>query len=254
MAAEQDFIDAQTSLGFLCQYGRGVPENDEEAVKWYRLAAEQGDARGQRHLGLMYERGQGVPQSYEEAGEWYRLAEDSYDRKVLDALDRVAGESEELNVTTALGRMNEEGIGFQQNSKMAVSWYLFSIEESEGRNKDALDGLGRMYEEGEYEAGNLLAHSECYKLAAEQGHPVGQTFLALMYLNGLGVPQNSVEAYKWFRLATDQGYAEAHYQVGSMYLNGHGVQRSNEEAVKWYRMAAEGGNSHAEEQLDEMHY
>ena len=41
--------------------GEGVPENDAEAVKWYRLAAEQGGARAQSNLGFMYETGRGVP-------------------------------------------------------------------------------------------------------------------------------------------------------------------------------------------------
>ena len=32
--------------------GEGVPEDDKEAVKWYRLAAEQGYAQAQYNLGL----------------------------------------------------------------------------------------------------------------------------------------------------------------------------------------------------------
>ena len=39
--------------------GRGVPENDTEAVKWYRKAAEQGDASAQYNLGVMYANGWG---------------------------------------------------------------------------------------------------------------------------------------------------------------------------------------------------
>jgi len=43
------------------QFGRGVFQDDAEAVKWYRLAAEQGDANAQFNLGGMYEDGEGVP-------------------------------------------------------------------------------------------------------------------------------------------------------------------------------------------------
>ena len=39
--------------------GRGVPEDDAEAVRWYRLAADQGDAGAQHNLGLMYATAQG---------------------------------------------------------------------------------------------------------------------------------------------------------------------------------------------------
>ena len=32
------------NLGLMYDSGEGVPEDDKEAVKWYRLAAEQGNA------------------------------------------------------------------------------------------------------------------------------------------------------------------------------------------------------------------
>ena len=48
-------------------FGDGVPENDAEAVKWYRKAADQGDASGQYNLALMYDNGDGVPEDDAEA-------------------------------------------------------------------------------------------------------------------------------------------------------------------------------------------
>ena len=54
--------------------GRGVPQDDAEAVRWYRLAAEQGHASGQRNLGLMYSNGRGVPQDHVSAHMWLNLA------------------------------------------------------------------------------------------------------------------------------------------------------------------------------------
>ena len=54
--------------------GRGVPENDVEAVRWFRLAAEQGYARAQFRLGLMYGFGSGVPQNNIRAYVWYSVA------------------------------------------------------------------------------------------------------------------------------------------------------------------------------------
>ena len=42
--------------------GEGVPEDDAEAVRWYRRAAEQGHALGQYNLGFMYASGEGVPE------------------------------------------------------------------------------------------------------------------------------------------------------------------------------------------------
>ena len=54
--------------------GKGVVEDAEEAVKWYRKAAEQGNDEAQNNLGLMYEDGRGVPQDNEVADEWFRRA------------------------------------------------------------------------------------------------------------------------------------------------------------------------------------
>ncbi len=72
--AEQGDAKAQRRLGFMCQFGRGVPEDDTEAVRWYRLAADQGDVTAQSILGNMYFNGEGVPEDDAEAVRWYRLA------------------------------------------------------------------------------------------------------------------------------------------------------------------------------------
>ncbi len=88
-AAEQGYAKAQYNLGGMYDKGQGVPQDDAEAVKWYRKAAEQGDAEAGRwwrkaaeqgdataqlSLGLMYGMGQGVPQDYVQAHMWFNLA------------------------------------------------------------------------------------------------------------------------------------------------------------------------------------
>ena len=72
--AEQGDADAQFNLGFRYDNGEGVPEDDAEAVKWYRKAAEQGYAKAQYNLGLMYDNGEGVPEDDAEAVKWFRKA------------------------------------------------------------------------------------------------------------------------------------------------------------------------------------
>ena len=46
--AELGMAAAQFNLALMYDHGRGVPENDAEAVKWYRKAADQGLARSVR--------------------------------------------------------------------------------------------------------------------------------------------------------------------------------------------------------------
>ena len=73
-AAEQGWVNAQYNLGLMYADGEGVPEDDEEAVWWYRLAAEQGYASAQTILGLMYANGEGVPEDLVLAYMWYNLS------------------------------------------------------------------------------------------------------------------------------------------------------------------------------------
>ena len=70
---------AEAVLGLAYYRGRGVPQNDSEAAKWFRLAADQGDAASRFTLGVMYGEGRGVPQDYAEAARWYRRAAEQGD-------------------------------------------------------------------------------------------------------------------------------------------------------------------------------
>jgi TPR repeat protein len=65
---------AQINLGVMYKNGKGVPQNHQKAVKWYRKAAEQGLAPAQFYLGASYHNGEGVPQNRQEAVKWYRKA------------------------------------------------------------------------------------------------------------------------------------------------------------------------------------
>ena len=73
-AAAQDHMGAQFKLGLMYTNGEGVPGNDAEAVRWYRAAAEQGHAGAQFALGLMYTNGYGVAEDHVQAYAWFNLA------------------------------------------------------------------------------------------------------------------------------------------------------------------------------------
>ena len=78
-ATEPNDAEAQYKLGDSYFFGRGVPQDYTEAVKWFRKAAEQGHAEAQATLGICYGTGRGVPtdepeKDYREAIKWYRKA------------------------------------------------------------------------------------------------------------------------------------------------------------------------------------
>jgi uncharacterized protein len=66
--------EAQAVLGFMYEYGRGVPQDQVVAAHWYACAAEQGYPSAQYQLGLMYDKGHGVPRSAVIAYMWLNLA------------------------------------------------------------------------------------------------------------------------------------------------------------------------------------
>ena len=66
--------NAQAILGAMYAEGKGVPQDDAEAVKWCRLAADQGNYYAQRNLAISYAKGEGVPQDYVQAHMWINLA------------------------------------------------------------------------------------------------------------------------------------------------------------------------------------
>jgi hypothetical protein len=72
--AERD-ARAQSVLGLLYYRGLGgVPQDDTEAMKWFRNAADRGDARAQYHLGLFYANGDSGETDNVSAHMWFNLA------------------------------------------------------------------------------------------------------------------------------------------------------------------------------------
>jgi TPR repeat protein len=72
--AERGNAEAQALLGFMYEYGRGIPQDAVVAVQWYTCAAEQGHPFAQYQLGLMYDKGHGLPRSVVLAYMWLNLA------------------------------------------------------------------------------------------------------------------------------------------------------------------------------------
>ena len=54
--------------------GRGVAQDDRQAVLWWQKAADRSRAEAQFSLGIMYLEGRGVTQDYVEGYAWFILA------------------------------------------------------------------------------------------------------------------------------------------------------------------------------------
>jgi TPR repeat protein len=124
-------IDAKQAFqrGADAAAGRGVPQSDAEAVKWFRIAADQGYAPAENDLGFLYAEGRGVARDDAEAVKWYRRAAD---RNFPPA-------------QTSLGMMYAQGRGIGQSDFDALS--LYSEAANEGYPQ-AKANLAEMYATG----------------------------------------------------------------------------------------------------------
>ena len=98
------------------------------------------------------------------------------------------------------------------------------------------------------DAYNRQDYETAYKLIlplAEQGDADAQFNLALMYEDGLGVPQDYKEAVRLYRLSAEQGFAKAQYNLGVMYANGQGVPQDNVLAHMWFNLSSSQGITNA---------
>ena len=70
-AAGAHHIQAQTMLGHLYQWGKGVPQNDRRAAKWLQQAADAGNPKAQNEYGALLYTGQGVDQDQARCVEYW---------------------------------------------------------------------------------------------------------------------------------------------------------------------------------------
>ena len=98
------------------------------------------------------------------------------------------------------------------------------------------------------DAYNRQDYETAYKLIlplAEQGDADAQFNLALMYEDGLGVPQDYKEAVRLYRLSAEQGDAKAQSNLGNNYALGEGVPQDYVSAHMWFNLSSSQGITNA---------
>ncbi len=175
---------AQYRLGEAYERGDGVPQDNVEAVKWYRKAAERGRPDAQRNLGYLYIwGGKGVPANAVEGERWSRKAAEQGDKWAQQQL----------------GFLYNCGMGaVRKDYAEAAKWYRKAAEQG---HVAAQKFLGYLFLNGEGVDQNYNEAAKWLRKAAEQGDAESQYRLGEMYTDGDGVLQDFVEAYMWLNLA-----------------------------------------------------
>ena len=233
LKAEQGNANAQYNIGVRYANGKGVDQDQQEAVKWYRLAAEQGYASAQQVLGRRCAIGKGVQQDQQEAVKWYRLA----------------AEQGNAIAQYRLGFCYNFGHGVSRDYAVAVKWYQRAADQGYSA---AQSYLGLCYYHGNGVDKNIDDAIKWFRMGAEGGHYLGQYWLGRCYFTGEGVQQDYSTSLEWFRPSAEHGFHAALYYLGYCYYYGKGVAADYDEARKWLGVAAEKGNQPAKALMDKI--
>ncbi len=120
--ADAGDLQAQFELGSRYNYGRDLPKNTREALRWLRKAAQAGHTGAQRLLAVKLFEGHDVPVDHGEAFAWAQRLADSGDRP---------GQ-------LMLGNMYANGEGTPRNLIRAYMWFDIAATPVTGKELDAL--------------------------------------------------------------------------------------------------------------------
>ena len=140
LAADQGHREAVFNIGLMYRDGKGVPQNGEKAIEWYKRAMEK-DIRMASKIGDMYHYGSGVPKDEEEAKRWYNKLTDKMNISTSEnevpennngtiAWLKTMAEEGGHGAAEILGDIYEYGKGVSQDRNEAIKWYKLALEQN----------------------------------------------------------------------------------------------------------------------------
>jgi localization factor PodJL len=150
MAALKGDATAAYEVGVRFAEGKGVPQNLEEAAKWYDRAAQAGIIPAVFRLGTLYEKGMGVTKDVDTARRYYVQAAERGNAKAMHNL----------------AVLDADGGGRGPNYKGAAQWFRKAADRGVA---DSQFNLGILYARGIGVEQNLAESFKWFSLAAAQG-------------------------------------------------------------------------------------
>ena len=173
----QPFEEAQYEVGRIFEFGESVPQNFQEAVRWYRLVAE-------------LERG---------TWDWKRMTSKQHEAcKSADSRLRELARSDVDQARDYCWSMYNSGRILPRTAEDAFNWIQFGAALG---NTDAQYHLGWMYWNGMGVSYDYSESVNWFRTAARSGNPDAQNSLGVSYFSGKGVVQSYAKAQAWFLLA-----------------------------------------------------
>ncbi|MFI5362839.1 MAG: hypothetical protein ACHQ49_12775 [Elusimicrobiota bacterium] len=194
-AAQDGNMLGQLVLGRMYAEGKGVPQDEQEANKWFeqahgqaRLAAKRSDPAAQYVIGRLLEGGWNAAKDPVQAIAWYRK---SADQGYAPAQFH-------------LGFAYAHGAAVTKNTGLALTWYLKAAQQGYA---PAQLNLGFIYYLGTGTDQDNSGALTWFRKAAEQAVPIAQYMLGYFYEEGLGgLDKDDREALNWYKNAAAQGF------------------------------------------------
>jgi len=238
LAANQNKIEAQITLGEIFRDGKGVPRDLSQASRWFARAADQGDLRAINDLGVAYALATTLP---------------GKEAKALQLFSQAAQgglAAAEYNLATRY----DVGIGVAQNYSTARVWYAKAVGQ---KQPDAAYRLGMLSERGLGGPKDPSAATAWFQKAAEFGSEDAKLKLGLItpsqarsansgyfeymaglsYLSGRDTPRDEAKAMEFLQKSADAGFPPAMMQLGTMYQFGQGTAKDESQAQAYYLQA-----------------
>ncbi len=155
-------------------------------------AASSGDPKALFQIGMRYSDGNDVKRNMTESAKWFEIA----------------ANKGFAPAQYSIGSLYEKGIGVTRDVQMASQWYEKAAQQGNARAMHNLAVIYAMGNPPEVQP-NMDTAVGWFKKAAEFGIKDSQFNLGILYGQGMGVPQNLGDSYKWFALAAKTGDTDA---------------------------------------------
>ena len=155
-------------------------------------AAKAGDSKALYQIGMRYSDGNEVKRNIAESAKWFeRSANTGF-----------------APAQYSIGSLYEKGIGVERDIVKASQWYEKASAQGNARAMHNLAVIKAMGNPPSVQP-DMDTAVVLFKQAADLGIKDSQFNLGILYGQGMGVPQNLSESYKWFALAAKTGDTDA---------------------------------------------
>lgn len=151
-----------------------------------------------------------------------------------------------------IGVMYAYGVGVEKDSNLALQWYqkaaVQAEQEAQQGKAEAQYILGLIYDNGRGLPKDSAKAMYWYRIAAEHGEVNAQYDLMVSFDKS-----DPAESLKWARNAANQGNVGAQYHLGFLYEQGISVPKDYVESYKWFNLAGAGkGGRQAKQSLERL--